>query len=79
VLFVLSADERSTTRLLQFIRQRREMLVDDGGEALERLGVNGAAQYLVRPDGHIGYRCAGSDLSGVSAYLARWFPGTDAA
>jgi hypothetical protein len=55
------------------------MLVDDCGEALERLGVKGAAQYLVRPDGHIGYRCAGSDLSGVSAYLARWFPGSDAA
>jgi 2-polyprenyl-6-methoxyphenol hydroxylase-like FAD-dependent oxidoreductase len=55
------------------------MLVDDRGEALERLGVNGAAQYLVRPDGHIGYRCAGSDLGGVSAYLARWFPGAEAA
>ena len=46
----------------------------DHGLALARLGVQHAAQYLVRPDGHIGYRCAGTDLHGVSEYLARWLP-----
>jgi hypothetical protein len=29
---------------------------------------------LVRPDGHIGYLCGGTDLGGVERYLARWFP-----
>jgi 2-polyprenyl-6-methoxyphenol hydroxylase-like FAD-dependent oxidoreductase len=50
-------------------------LHDACGEALARLGVEQAAQYLVRPDGHIGYRSGGTDLRGLERYLARWFPG----
>jgi 2-polyprenyl-6-methoxyphenol hydroxylase-like FAD-dependent oxidoreductase len=50
-------------------------LHDLDGQAFARLGVEGAAQYLVRPDGHIGYRCGGADLGGVDRYLARWLPG----
>jgi hypothetical protein len=50
-------------------------LHDVDGQAFARLGVEGAAQYLVRPDGHIGYRCGGTDLGGVDSYLARWLPG----
>jgi 2-polyprenyl-6-methoxyphenol hydroxylase-like FAD-dependent oxidoreductase len=46
------------------------------GQAFDRLGVDGAAQYLVRPDGHIGYRSGGTGLGGVDRYLARWLPGT---
>jgi 2-polyprenyl-6-methoxyphenol hydroxylase-like FAD-dependent oxidoreductase len=49
-------------------------LTDASGEALRLLGVQGAAQYLVRPDGYIGFRCAGYDLQRVTEYLARWFP-----
>jgi 2-polyprenyl-6-methoxyphenol hydroxylase-like FAD-dependent oxidoreductase len=52
------------------------VLVDGRGEALSRLGLrddHGAAQYLVRPDGHIGFRCAGRDLGAVAEYLGRWF------
>lgn len=51
------------------------VLVDSTGEALRRLGVRrseDAAQYLVRPDGYIGARCAGRDLADVGRYLARW-------
>ncbi len=47
-------------------------MIDRGGEALRRLGVRAvsdAAQYLVRPDGHIGFRCAGRDLQAVAGYL----------
>jgi hypothetical protein len=44
------------------------------GQAFARLGVTGTAQYLVRPDGHIGYRAAGTDLDGLRRYLARWLP-----
>jgi hypothetical protein len=50
-------------------------LHDLDGQAFARLGVEGAAQYLVRPDGHVGYRIGGTDLSGVERYLAHWLPG----
>jgi hypothetical protein len=55
-------------------RRGRTGLVDAGGEVLARLGVHGtvhAAQYLVRPDGHIGFRCAGRDVREVGRYLAK--------
>lgn len=48
-------------------------LEDDSGEALARLGVRSAgetAQYVVRPDGYVGFRCAGNNLDAVSAYLS---------
>jgi hypothetical protein len=51
------------------------ILHDREGQAFSRLGVDGAAQYLVRPDGHIGYRSGGTGLGGVERYLARWLPG----
>jgi 2-polyprenyl-6-methoxyphenol hydroxylase-like FAD-dependent oxidoreductase len=42
-------------------------------ETLALLGVRDAAQYLVRPDGYIAFRCAGHDLEAVTRYLMRWF------
>jgi 2-polyprenyl-6-methoxyphenol hydroxylase-like FAD-dependent oxidoreductase len=51
-------------------------LHDLDGQALARLGGTGAAQYLVRPDGHIGYRAGGNDLAGLQRYLTRWLPTT---
>lgn len=48
-------------------------LVDASDVALDLLGVEQAAQYLVRPDGYIAFRCAGTDLQGVFDYLTRWF------
>ena len=51
-------------------------LHDLDGQALARLGVDGTAQYLIRPDGHIGYRAGGDDLAGLQQYLARWLPNT---
>jgi 2-polyprenyl-6-methoxyphenol hydroxylase-like FAD-dependent oxidoreductase len=59
-------------------------LCPDGGRglaataALESLGVSGdviAAQYLVRPDLHVAFRCAGTDLGALRAYLERWYAG----
>jgi 2-polyprenyl-6-methoxyphenol hydroxylase-like FAD-dependent oxidoreductase len=43
------------------------------GLVLKRLGLrrHQAALFLVRPDGYIGYRSAGTDLSGVRQYLAK--------
>lgn len=48
-------------------------LVDYDGEALTRLGIDDTGQYLVRPDGHVAFRCGGSDLIGATDYLNRWF------
>ena len=50
-------------------------LSDPSGAALARLGARNGAQYLVRPDGHVGYRCAGFDLAGLERHLARLLPG----
>ncbi|HEU4397215.1 MAG TPA: hypothetical protein VFU54_05165 [Actinomycetota bacterium] len=50
-------------------------LCDPGGGTLARLGARNGAQYLVRPDGHVGYRCAGFDLDGLERHLARSLPG----
>lgn len=61
------------------LRRRPEpgALHDPNGQALARLGCAAAAQLLVRPDGHVGYRCAGTDLHGVIGYLDRWLCGDD--
>jgi hypothetical protein len=47
---------------------------DLDGQAFARLGVDRAAKYLVRPDGHIGYRSGGTELDGVHRYLVHWLP-----
>jgi 2-polyprenyl-6-methoxyphenol hydroxylase-like FAD-dependent oxidoreductase len=49
-------------------------LHDLDGQAFAQLGVTQAAHYLVRPDGHVGYRAAGTDLHGLQRYLAHWLP-----
>ena len=48
------------------------ILTDPTGRALARLGVRARAQLVVRPDGYIGYRADGPDLTGAGLYLARW-------
>jgi 2-polyprenyl-6-methoxyphenol hydroxylase-like FAD-dependent oxidoreductase len=58
-------------------RSSPDVLVDSSGEVLSRISVRGAqdsAQYLVRPDGHVGFRCAGRDLGALTMYLDRWLP-----
>lgn len=47
-----------------------------GGPLLRRLGLGAhdTAQFLVRPDGHVGYRAGGTDLTGLGRYLDRWLP-----
>ncbi len=50
-------------------------LVDHSGDTLAQLGVRdgSTAQYLVRPDGHIGFRCGGQQLEAAERYLGCWF------
>lgn len=50
------------------------VLHDVNGEVFSRLGVERAAQYVVRPDGHVGYRCGGTDLRSLERYLTRFIP-----
>jgi hypothetical protein len=49
-------------------------LHDVDGQAFARLGVDDTAHYLIRPDGHVGYRAAGNDLHGLRHYLAHLLP-----
>ena len=51
-------------------------LHDPDGQALRRLGLTArhTAQYLVRPDGHVGYRAGGTDATQLARYLGRWLP-----
>jgi 2-polyprenyl-6-methoxyphenol hydroxylase-like FAD-dependent oxidoreductase len=50
-------------------------LCDPTGSVLARLGGDRtAAHYLIRPDGHIAYRNSGTDLAGLTRYLAHWLP-----
>jgi 2-polyprenyl-6-methoxyphenol hydroxylase-like FAD-dependent oxidoreductase len=51
-------------------------LHDQAGRALHSLGLTGrdAAQYVVRPDGHVAYRAGGNDLTELARYLDRWLP-----
>jgi 2-polyprenyl-6-methoxyphenol hydroxylase-like FAD-dependent oxidoreductase len=49
-------------------------LHDIDGQAFARLGGRETAHYLIRPDHHVGYRAAGTDLDGLGRYLTRWLP-----
>jgi 2-polyprenyl-6-methoxyphenol hydroxylase-like FAD-dependent oxidoreductase len=68
------------TRLLAVHRLTRDQgpsgLHDPDGTTLRRLGLDPAgeqaAHYLIRPDGHIGYRAGGADLTGLHTYLTHW-------
>jgi 2-polyprenyl-6-methoxyphenol hydroxylase-like FAD-dependent oxidoreductase len=53
-------------------------LVDLHGKALARLGVEGVAHLLVRPDHHVAFRDTGTDLGPVSRHLSRWLVARDA-
>jgi 2-polyprenyl-6-methoxyphenol hydroxylase-like FAD-dependent oxidoreductase len=48
-------------------------LVDEQGQALARLGVRDAVQYLVRPDGYIAFRAGGRTFEQLNHYLASWY------
>ena len=69
-----SATRNGLLRILRLGRRSEPgALVDERGEALARLGVDHAAQYLVRPDGHVGFRCGGLAFDALESYLAEWY------
>ena len=63
------------TRRLSADPEQDVLRVSDD-DLLRRLGLTmtEAAHLLVRPDGHLGYRARGHDLTGLTAYLRRWAP-----
>jgi len=71
--------DRLTTRYaklvtIQYLSETpiRNGLLDPDGATLRALGANDGAQYTIRPDGYIGFRCAGYDLTALEGYLRRW-------
>lgn len=57
------------------------VFADAGTDAVARLALgldagraNATAIYVVRPDGHVAYRCAGTGLADLTAYLDEWLP-----
>lgn len=78
----LSDLTRASTGLIEIKHLTRddaaEALVDADGQAFARLGIENTGQYLVRPDGHVAFRCAGTDLRGATEYLTRWLPASRA-
>ncbi len=75
----LGARYRGLLRVRRLSRRTApDTLVDEDGEALARLHVRRLAQYLVRPDGYIAFRCGGRDLRAVKQYLEQWYPGNAA-
>jgi hypothetical protein len=70
----LAEDFRDVLAVNYLTREHSDgALVDSSGEAFTRLGVDGHAMYLIRPDGHIAFRSGGTDLRGPAAYVAQWF------
>ena len=47
-------------------------LVDEDGSTLRLLGGERGAHYLVRPDGYIAFRAAGTDLTALRSFLRQW-------
>lgn len=52
-----------------------EVLVDPTGAAHEAFGAGAECAYLIRPDGHVGYRAQPADAQGILAHLHRVFRG----
>jgi hypothetical protein len=61
-------------KLHRLVRQERPAALVDDGRAFALLGVSDLAQFLVRPDGYIAFRCGGSNLDALARYLADWYP-----
>jgi hypothetical protein len=58
-----------TLAVQHFTRQATPgAMYDIDGQTLAQLGVSDTAHYLIRPDGHIGYRAAGTHLDGLGRY-----------
>ena len=53
-------------------QERIPLLTDAGGDFVRAYGARGGMVWLVRPDGHIGWRCDRPDVGKLSNYLDRF-------
>lgn len=68
------ADQYSNLAVTYLTRDNADgALIDVHDEAFLRLGVENTAQYVIRPDGHVGFRSGGTDLTGADQYLRQLF------
>jgi 2-polyprenyl-6-methoxyphenol hydroxylase-like FAD-dependent oxidoreductase len=78
-LLLCGLDTRPAPGVADVGRRHADMLTVHRlpADAALRLGSDrsGVTQYLVRPDGHVGYRAGGADGAGLGAYLTRWTAG----
>jgi hypothetical protein len=49
-----------------------DVVLDPAGELHRRYGASSECLYLIRPDGHVGFRCQPADPDALAGYLARW-------
>jgi 2-polyprenyl-6-methoxyphenol hydroxylase-like FAD-dependent oxidoreductase len=72
----LTGGRHAQIEVHQLTAQDTNPLHDPYGQALRRLGLThqDTAHYLIRPDGHIGYRACGTNLSDAARYLHHWLP-----
>jgi 2-polyprenyl-6-methoxyphenol hydroxylase-like FAD-dependent oxidoreductase len=52
--------------------QAHSILLDPQGDLHRRYGAGAECQYLIRPDGYIGYRSQPSDWEKLESYLSKW-------
>jgi hypothetical protein len=48
------------------------VLIDPAGALHSRYGASSECLYLIRPDGHIGFRCQPADEEALASHLAGW-------
>ena len=63
----------SLVKVYRLVNQALPGALVDNSHSLALLAARDEAQYLVRPDGYIAFRCAGTDLDAVTRYLGQWF------
>ena len=68
----LEADYGGLVKVHRLAREAFPGTLVDDGRALALLGVRDHAQFLVRPDGYIAFRCGGGNLDALAGYLTRW-------
>jgi 2-polyprenyl-6-methoxyphenol hydroxylase-like FAD-dependent oxidoreductase len=60
-------------RIHRVTKHSRSTFLGADDRVLAMLAAQHVAQYLVRPDGYIAFRCSGSNLDGIVKYLSEWF------
>jgi 2-polyprenyl-6-methoxyphenol hydroxylase-like FAD-dependent oxidoreductase/heme-degrading monooxygenase HmoA len=66
--YLVASEDAQVPTLLEL-----PIIRDTAGTFREAYGVDGSAAFLIRPDGHVGYRGAPASAAGLSEHLRRTF------